>query len=216
MHKPNWENISDYPDPKTASLDRWAFEFLWRNEKFRQEFERAADEQKSLKQAGSLSIFWNQAPVGKVIQKWGLTPLLPEWGLDTPARFERYPILVPCCEINGKQVHLAYESPSRAILEFDLSAPIGPQIQRARHNLKMQQKHYRGPKRDSGRSQIRLYRNYLRVLDAMEAKTSKSQMLKVFAFEDDRVGEDSIRNWILEATRLRDGGYLEIITNPLP
>ncbi len=38
--KPDWKNESDYPNPKTTSMGRWAWEFLRRNPKYRSDYQK--------------------------------------------------------------------------------------------------------------------------------------------------------------------------------
>ncbi len=215
----SWKNADHYPDPKTTSLDRWAFEFLWRNDEFRRQFDVAAKEQAELRSAGHLPAAWNQMPTGKVLKKWGVDrPILPEWiadGLsDSPARFEVFPQHMHLATINGIDVRIAAANPSRVTLEFDLTTPLPPQIERASRILKLSQKSYEGPKRTQGKNSTRLFPIYLRVLDMLVAKLSRARMLEVLSADDpDGVGEDDVRNWINAAEALRDGGYRKITQN---
>jgi len=146
-------------------------------------------------------------------------PVLAEWmstlKIDTPVRFKRYPVLVPSAKIKGVEGYfcIARESPGRMVFEFDISAPIGPQIERAKVTLKENQKLYSGPKRMGGKSRASLYPIYLRVLDALADSATSKNMLGVFSAENDEINESSIRNWKRAATALRDGGYKKLVVN---
>jgi len=231
MTNPDWKKSEDYPPINGTSPERWAYEFLIRNQKFVADLE-AAKKEPIIKPDGR-PIGWNETPVGKVLKQYGINyPMLPGWlektGGDSPLIFEKHPRYVPSYKVVksgglfnehvvGKYYHISLEMPQRAVLEFDLTSPINPQIERAKKMLKENQKGLSGEKRSSGKSIVRLYPWYLRVLDAHSAGIRRAKICEVLSEQyKPGVSDDDLRNWKLEAERLRDGGYREIVRNPNP
>lgn len=232
MKHVNWKNPEDYPSVESTSLDRWAFEFLYRNQEFRGKLDSALQAAKVLPD-DSQQVGWSESPVGKVLKEYGVTlPMLPSWmeaGIsDSPVIFTKHPVWVPSYTVEkagglfnakaiGKRFRVSPSLPDRAALEFDLTQPINPQIERARAILKKSQETYQGSKRVNGKAMVKLYPLYLRVLDADAAGASADEICNVLSLEHlQGVGEDTLRNWRKEARRLRDGGYMEIVKNPNP
>jgi hypothetical protein len=230
MTNQDWKKSEDYPPVKGTSPERWAYEFLIRNQNFVEEFESAKKE--TINPGGRL-IGWNETPVGKVLKRYGIDyPMLPGWlektGSDSPLIFEKHPRHVPSYKVEksgglfnehavGKRYHVSLEMPQRTVFEFDLTSPISPQIARAKKMLISNQKTLSGEKRSSGKSIVRLYPWYLRVLDAYSAGIHAPKICEVLGGQyKQALGEDDIRNWKLAAERLRDGGYRDIVRNPKP
>lgn len=216
MGNRDWENPANYPDPDSTSLDRWAFEFLWRNQEFRAELDAAVKNQEEIKRVGELPLAWNEQPTGRVLKAWGVqSPILPEWGIsDSPMRMEAFPRFAPSTSVNGIHVKMAAVLPGRVILEFNLAEPVKPQIDRAAGILKKSQELFDGTKRSQGKNATRLFPLYLRVLDMRAAKLSKARMLEILSADmPEGIGDDDIRNWIKAAEALRDGGYRNIAQN---
>jgi hypothetical protein len=220
MRARDWKNPKDYPTENQAaklSRDWWAHEFLCCNQDFVNAMMAAKAEQDAMADS-DISPAWNQRPMGKVLKEWGvawpvLRGVIEAGGHDAPVRFEVYPVEVPRYTFQGQEIRLTLPSESKAVLEFDLSAPIAPQIARAAKWLQNKQSAYEGPKRKEGRSRVDLYPTYLRVLHALKAGANKEEMLQVFSLEQPNIDDKSIRNWMKEAKRLRDGGYRAIVTN---
>lgn len=224
--KPDWKKSDDYKFAVNTSLDRWAAEFLWRNSDFQKEVESALDDPGMQPQP----IAWNEKPLGKVFVKWGARPMLPEWikaGLsDSHMVFEKHPRYVPSYKVTiagglftetalGKRYCVAPESQEKSVIEFDLSAPINPQIERAKKMLIAQQKQNNRGKVIIKKAIVSLYPWYLRTLDALAAGIELSEMIEVFSEQySEAIGDDTMRNWKKEAERLRDGGYRELVTAP--
>lgn len=211
---PRWKNPDEYPLPETTSLDRWAWEFLSRNAEFNEVLARAREETKRLTASGEkLSIFWSQTPVGKVLQEWGIaTPYLPEWQMDAPVSFKRFPRVAPVVGINGRDYQVTALADDRIMLVFDLSAPLPPQIERAKKMLEHSQRKLKGKKKIELRNSVRLFPIYLRVLDATSVSASLEDMMEQFDSEGNGYcsEEATIRNWKRAAEKLRDGGYRDI------
>lgn len=216
----DWKNQATYPDPKTTSLHRWAYEFLLRNHKFCPQILNAVQEEEELlKSGGRLPLAWNERPTGRVLLEWGVdSRMLPEWikkGLtDTPVRFGTFPKSLGNFTLEGKDVRISFALPDRVALEFDLTAPLRPQIARAERKLKASQAMFKDQKRTQGKNNVNKFPIYLRVLDMRDANLSRARMLEILSADDaDGIGEDDVRNWINAAELLRDGGYRHIPQN---
>jgi len=232
--QPDWKKESDYRFPKNTSLDRWAAEFLWRNPKFQKEVEAALNEPDlPPPPAGCPPIGWNKKPLGKVLKKWGVsTPMLPQWveqGLsDSQFIFEKFPRYVFSHKVTtagglftdkaiGLRYCVALESSEKSVLEFDLTAPINPQIERAKKMLTAQQKQNNQGKQIVKKAIAPLYPWYLRTLDALAAGVGRSQVVELFSAQcSEAISDDLLRKWEMEAKRLRNGGYRDLVTAPLP
>lgn len=169
--------------------------------------------------------------MGKVLKKWGVsTPMLPQWveqGLsDSQFIFEKFPRYVFSHKVTtagglftdkaiGQRYCVALESSEKSVLEFDLTAPINPQIERAKKMLTAQQKQNNQGKQIVKKAIVSLYPWYLRTLDADAAKATHPEIIELFSKErSDAISDDTLRNWKKEAERLRDGGYRELVTAP--
>jgi len=213
--EPDWKKAEDYNFSAKTSLDRWAQEFLQRNATFIEEYVAARREQRErVLPHDDFPVGWSQTPCGKVLVKWGASPSFGSSFLD----FEKFPRRVPGYKTKTAgegYFRIAPELPDREVFEFDLSAPINPQIARAKYFLIAKQKQEKDGKLVVRKAIVSLYPWYLRTLDAMAAKVSSARMIEVFSKEyPEAIAEDTLRNWKREAQRLRDGGYREIVTAP--
>ncbi|MBK6356359.1 MAG: hypothetical protein IPF44_06405 [Betaproteobacteria bacterium] len=212
----DWKNSSDYPsgqEAKEASLDRWAWVFLARNPQFQKELTEARKEAPPSDDGQRGPIGWSQTPIGKVLKKWGVEwPRLPEWiesGLcDSPVVFQKHPLHAATVKIEGQFYRLMPESESRVVLEFDLAAPLAPQLTRAKQILDASKKQIKETLPAENRKQVAMYPFYLRVLDAKAANITKAKMAEVFSQEcSDGLTEKDISNWLKAAEDLTTNGY---------
>jgi hypothetical protein len=206
----NWRDPAQYPDPADTSLHRWAWEFLRRNPVFEAQANAAITSQRALRAAGKLPEFWSKQPLGAVLKSWGVKfPILAQWRgpeFDAPVRFDVAPRDLPCARIGGQMTVLAPLRDDRRPLEFDLSAPLDPQLARARLALIADQKR-KFPKFRRSRNQTEKFVLYLRVLDALEMKATTAELLELSPGDDER----ALRRWTKRAIALRDGGYRELL-----
>jgi len=231
--KPNWKKADDYKFAANTSLDRWATEFLWRNPVFQKEVEAALDEPDlPSPPPGCPPIGWSEKPLGKVLKNWGVsTPMLPEWvakGLsDSQFIFKKFPRYVSSYKVTsagglftdkamGQRFCVALESHEKSVLEFDLTAPINPQIERAKKMLDAQQRQNNQGKVIVKKALVSLYPEYLRILDALNAGATHAEMMKVFGAEYSAkgLGDDTLSKRMKEAKRLRDSGYRDLVAAP--
>lgn len=221
---PNWKNPEHYPtqhELREISLDRWAWEFLRRNAEFWKEFTEADKKAKedAAKDAGNQQrpIGWSEQPAGKVLAKWGVAwPVLPQWrkgNLDRWVVFHKHPIHARSVKIEGRWYRVLPDSEFREVLEFDLTAPIAPQLKRAKAILDASKEMHKGKIPCESRKQIELYPLYLRVLDAKAAKATAAKMAEVFSSERAAgVSEKDIDNWLTAAEKMTNGGYKRLAT----
>ena len=215
----DWKKASDYPDEKEASeasLDRWAWAFLARNLQFKKEITEAKKEPTLADDGQRGPIGWNSTPVGKVLTKWGVDwPTLPEWrksGLvDSPAIFKKHPVQAESVTLEGRRFRFMPESEFRAVLEFDLAAPLAPQLARAKKILDASKKLIKEKLPKENRKQVAMYPLYLRALDAKAANITAAKMAEVFSLErPDGVTEKDIDNWTKAAEQLASDGYRQL------
>lgn len=207
---PDWKKAGDYPGGREVneiSLDRWAWEFLVRNPVFWKELSEARNEP-----IPEGLIGWNEKPAGRVLKKWGVAwPILPEWPknkLDSWVVFNKHPVHAASVKLEGRRFVCLPESELRVVLEFDLAAPIAPQLKRAKAILDASKKRHKGSIPTESRKQIALYPLYLRVLDAKAAKATTAKMAEVFSSERPAgVSEKDVDNWLTAAEIMTNGGY---------
>lgn len=216
---PDWKIASDYPDEKRSRLispDRWAWEFLKRNKKFRSDIEEAKKTQGSYLEAHSDEcIGWSNTPTGQVLRKWGIDrPNITAWidarVVDAPVVFEKYPQVLRFASIQGVDVHAAKADSSKICLQFDLSSPIEPQIQRAKSILLSNQKAKENNlTRRRNNEQFDRFPCYLRILDAVDAGAKNKEIADCLFLADDTLAMAKKK-----AEALRDGGYKTIAEKP--
>ena len=195
----DWRDPKQYPDPADTSLQRWAWEFLRRNPTFEAEARAAVNQWKADEPLA-------RAPLLPVLKKWGVV------SAGAPVRFDVAPRLVRTSQ-QGDEVELAFTllRADRLLLEFDLDAPLDPQIERARQLLVANQR-LNFPALRRQRNQTEKFPLYLRVLDALAAGATHGEMLKEFQRRRaDAVDERTLRYWIKRATALRGGGNRELL-----
>jgi hypothetical protein len=189
--KPDWRKPADYPDPADTSLHRWAWEFLQRNPEY------------------------VKNPISR---EWGITMQLRPGGQggeaffgDSPTRFDLAPRGLKETKTDVGWIASASVRDDRLVLEFDLDAPIDPQLERARISLVHHQR-IAFPALRRQRNQTEKFPLYLRVLDALAAGASRGEMLKEFQrHRADAVDDRTLRYWIKKSTALRDGGYRDLL-----
>lgn len=211
---PDWKKEADYPAASDTSPDRWAWEFLRRNPYFKAEMKQAMQEQSKAKETGTLDIAWNRQPVGAILKRWGVAvPYLPQWieslGLDSPVRFEAYPRDLDYASIEGRGYKLALASQSTRCLEFDLTAPIPPQLEKAKRMLLASQEMPALKElgvRARNNEQTAMFPRYLRLLDAIDAGAARKEIADYFGD-----GDDKIARQLEKAEALRNGDYRSIL-----
>jgi hypothetical protein len=197
--RPNWRDPADYPDPADASLHSWAWEFLRRNPQF---------------VADLAGIREGTSPEGRaLLRRWGIARVnLPDWPADSPVHFDVGPRPVRPVKIAGAWFAATLNRDDRIALEFDLAAPIEPQLERARQALIANQRH-RFPTLRRLRNQAEKFPAYLRALDALDAGATRREMLEQFAHEFPDLDERGLAYWIRRARALRDGEYRALVAH---
>jgi len=226
---PNWKKAEDYPPVKGTSLQRWAYEFLIRNKSFNEKI--AIAQKESAENISGELVGWSSTPVGKVLKEYGVEyPMLDEWLKanisDSPLIFTTYPKSVGSYLVDkagglfsdgaiGKHYRISPDQDDKFLLEFDLTQPINPQIEKAKKMLIATQIARTG-KEVKASASVKLFPWYLRVLDAIEAKVNKAKICEVLGGElKDAMSDDTFRNWQKSGETMRDGGYLNLVKKPI-
>lgn len=231
---PNWKNAADYPPVKGTSLNDWAWEFLRRNQEFVVKYKAAEAAEAAERESNPAAyddVAWSQTPSGKVLKEYGVKyPPFLEWVaegiIDSPI-FHTHPIHVHDCKVEsagamftnedvGKHYKIILAQPDKAVLEFDLSQPLIPQLERAKQMLLAMQLMITGENK-TAKAIVTLFPWYLRVLDAYLYRMHSAKICEVLSLEyPDAVSNDTLRNWKKTAELMRDGGYLDLVQKPTP
>ena len=226
----DWKNAADYPPVKGTSLQRWTYEFLVRNKEFIAKMKVARNEPID-KVKGKL-VGFSESPIGKVLKEFGVDyPMLPEWvasGLsDSPLKFLVHPFYVQGYRVEkagdmftdmaiGKRYKIILEQPDKVVLEFDLSQPLNPQLERAKKMLEVNQIMIKG-KKITATATVKMFPWYLRVLDAHSDGIHPAKICEILSKEyPDAVSDDTLKNWKKAGELMRDGGYRDLVKKPTP
>jgi len=244
--KPDWKNPKNYP-PDDASPDCWAWEFLKRNKKYKDEclalfweIKLSVEEEESKTEQeiqDSREILAGERK--KHADKWSIgsydfdpatvAGIAPNTRPNTdnfysPFRFKTSgPDLISYDQQsseNGPRRAVVEEKPDTALIRFDLTKPIGPQIKAATLYLAA---NYRGTTKKISHS-AENFREYLRAFDGYSelegsnhTKVEKDKLLiKTFSEENnekygaDYEFEQNVKNWFARAEYFIAGGYIEI------
>jgi hypothetical protein len=207
MTVPNWRCARHYPEQ--ASMSQWAWEFLRRNLSYHEDFARHGQHQ-------------DEPGGSQFAGKWGIrwSPFAP-----APDPAESQPVLFWERSANSvRQVRDGDPSvrSKKPSIEFDLTRPLEPQIERTKQLLKRRQKRMIesglvDPDFVNRRARCEEYRNYLRVLDALREcgfprdESVPVPTLELIAEEFIESGTPlttaNLRKWIHAARKLRDRDY---------
>ena len=183
---PDWRDPSQYPDPKKASGEQWAWEFLRRNPKYQQEYQ-LAKEAGDKKTWESLTESWGigSAPLDPSADTWIVLAFIDTGvgpGKQKPVNMGP-PVLnsLMVRELGSDEKTPLKES--EVALVFDLALPLAPQLQRAKGHMLRKQRGSWGKRRgivdSEKRARVDLYQIYLRLLDAEIKGASVTHMAKV-------------------------------------
>jgi hypothetical protein len=209
---PDCSDESAYPDPRSAPLVRWAWEFLRRNLEYQRDYaeliapyysaERGLDDELRIADG-------KPDPIRAMREKFGV--LLPFDPADARAR--------PLFESNLVSVRdwSASETLPRnqTAIVFDMLWPLEPQIERALSYLRgrrawLESKGEISP--EMRRNHVEKWREYLRLLDG-EAAGHKTSELAAIVFPDienvypDYAGNRAVRTNLVAARKLRDSDW---------
>jgi hypothetical protein len=226
-NKPDWKKAEHYPLGLEVHANSWALHFLYRNEKFLAEYNRAID-------SGSPNWFmqltqpdWASTLTGKVLIKYGIKtpfflPFYTHFGAPYAALFQSYPYEIKDFDgvsglgfsdkhAKGKRFYLREALPNTTALEFNLAKPIIPQIDAAKKLLQNKQMAL-SEKNKQLRKRHSEYHYYLRVLDAYSEGASSKVICDVLSLDYKSGVDDSLlRKWKNKAEELRDSGYKDMV-----
>lgn len=214
--RPDWRNPDDYPSPDNTNMDMWAWEFMRRNHDFLRDCEAVLGEHETMYRENRLPTGWNESPLGKVLHRWGVkTPYsaVPGWAekFGSPMGFEKFPRHLSFGKLSDESpyIHYCAQHLGRVPLEFDVMAPIGPQLERAKAILEAT-RHQKDIKdrgvRTRNNEAVRMFPHYLRLLDAKTDGIGNARLAEFFW-----LGDDTISKQIEKAEALRDGGYKQLL-----
>jgi hypothetical protein len=172
---PDWKNASLYPVPlperDDSDLRQWRWEFLRRDEEYRQDWLRI----RSIDRQGKLALLADP-PILDFTQ---ITPILVKEQVKDPLYFQRkYKLKKLLNPAHIKPRHLAfYFTPLNSItLTFDLDMPISKEIVRAERILKRYQKQLKGVIQRATYPDKKKWPLFLRAIDAYAQELSLSEI----------------------------------------
>ena len=214
---PDWKKATSYPDPDpdNTPMKQWAWEFLRRNSEYQ------ADYQKLI-----------SFEYGKIIDaderiKMMETNDYKEWSKLASEMQAKYCLdnCIPSPECNFKigilklkgaytglyeKIHKNYGEGTKRAIEFDLNKPIEPQLIKAREALQHFQKALElSPKRT--RHDVRMFRDYLRILDAKTAKATNAEIEHTLYPDDENDTQSKLKKGLRAAKQLCITGYKQMI-----
>lgn len=256
-HKPDWRNESDYPNPKSASGEVWAWEFLRRNHEYKSDYLKYSktieiEEEKhgpyktpiNLAQApihkhhydppkekGETDLQWvsrcihknvfpkRETPTNWMKRRWMLTTTPPPPESDTPPRFLQPENPAILLNINNAKSYLPTDNDAinkKFCIGFDVSKPKTKQLRQANAIFKMLKEQFEnaGGKADkTSKYQSDLWRNYLRVWDALKNGEKISTIAAVLIPHKKNNPESynasgTISDWKRTAEKLIVGDYI--------
>ena len=212
----NWTNPEHYP-ALNASYDRWAWEFLRRNDEFKKEFagvhESSAKEKKRVQK--------------KLCERWGIALVyLHGWIEENPGKYDSpclFQTSIADCIIatyhlnkdDEREFHIVPHVENEFLYRVNLMWPIEPQIQAIkRHsiaNQKMREQNNRAKPVTQVRRHVNKFPAYLRAFDAFKAGANAEQIASQFSKEklkiDDTDYVKAAYNAEVAARRLINGEY---------
>lgn len=198
---PDWKDANAYPQPGSVSLDRWAFEFLCRNEDFQTDFIECFSEVRS------------EAALDQLSEKWGIAGWFwsPEFKADSVCYFKfSY----------AESARKGGSGDGTVEISFDLTKPIPPQLDAAKRSLESKRNHQIEQGAIDLPDEFRVRLNnlpvYLRVLDALMDNKKINDIVDVLCVGADnsfpnRAQDKKVRAWIKEAKAIRDGKYRQLV-----
>lgn len=224
--RPNWKNPSEYPASRFPR--HWAWEFLRRNPEYQSDYEYA--QQFCLSGGG----YAGNSPYSGILKKYGISTMLPDPSNSQAAkptggllfsgegiRIHQYSEREKVQRVDGD-----FEWPYRTnfhpplpaheaeiYLQFDLSKPLGPQLNHAKAVLHAHQQHGVSKGRfevKNNRFRPRDYPDYLRLLDSRDAGASlKESGMIIYSIGagDWLCRKTTVEAALAAALRLRDNDY---------
>lgn len=215
-----------YPDPKMATPERWAWEFLRRNPSYQSDCEwflkfasdflpRYSWRTNSAPQATSAQIDSISRLRVELGRRWGLAQILPyerlfgdkgDWPPKSAPQFIEDSPEGMWLPMDGP---LPLNRPHLITVQFNLKRPIDAQLRSAGRLLQDRQTELvvTGTIERSVKPREREYRFYLRALDAMGHGLNAKEAAALLG----KQATDTVTEWLRVARRLRNGGYRDLL-----
>ena len=224
----DWRNPEHYPSPKTASFDRWAWEFLRRNEDFKKGFADIIEIKKRNPWGAGSCPLDHPARIAqkKLCTEWGIKMFYPNTWIadapdkhDSPCRFKTSgadSVWAPYhFDGNEQRFYIVPYVSHEFLYPVNLNWPIEPQIQAIKRNALTNQKSRAAnnlPKpTQQVRHHVKNFPTYLRAFDAFKACATAHEIADVFSEEklslEDKDYEQGAYNADASARRLIEGDY---------
>jgi len=188
---PDWRNPADYRYTANLTPHQWAWEFLRRNEQYQAAYAAWRDcceivdrRRPYLQSTGDLPSTGSEEAAlldqdieamkqlnAAASRAFGLqSPVDPSYPATHPGTLGNWAEAVGVSEIWQGKFYPLVPKPERVGLEFDVTMPLGPQLEFAKAHLRRRQARLHGTgvikvRKKTSRAQVKLYPTYLRVLD---------------------------------------------------
>ncbi|WP_321803884.1 transcriptional regulator domain-containing protein [Burkholderia sp. BCC1988] len=205
----NWRDPATYPDD-SFSADRWAWEFLRRNQAFRSEYRAAAS--------------LDDHALRACLVKWGVGHVysaaeIAAHELDAPVRFKSAvdvvrrldsPVLAQKLGFDSDSLFVHPASQTTIAFSLDLRAPIEAQLDAIRQSFADRQRDAGIAPAPKSSIQTESYAQYLRAFDGIEAGKRVKEIAEVLSREGLKADDGQVRKWINSAEKLIHDGYIWI------
>lgn len=231
----DWKKEAEYPEH--GDLSQWAWEFLRRNHEYQIDMGRYAQGEEGFKGIYEFTDRWEWAlnePVvcnydagnGELVTTHLFRVLQDKYRLGAlsdipPPTNDKVNIVCnttpPILFSFGNDEQKKGNSVSPkckydVVVQFDISKPIDHQLHRVKEILEARALNI-GIKHKNKRKQLSMYPKYIRVLDALASGAKRDEIARVLiphinnGYDDEKLGNKTILNWIKEAERLSQDGY---------
>jgi len=215
---PDWRDRSQYPDPKSASREQWAWEFLRRNKEYQEQWRNLSTSRPLSSSAISGGAFfigdvtWND-----FADRWGIIGVPPNPANNLPkSTFFRSSLMITTshfCEDLKEQQKLAPRSQTEIVVRLPLTQSLNalrvglePILKSAIESCKNK---LDGESKAIARTDN--YAAYLRIFDGFLSGASRREIaLELYPRQDLNSKADSVSYDLDRAKELVDSGYLRI------
>ena len=218
----DWRNPKDYAYIESLSNSRWAWEFLRRNPKYRDDWQRFSGSKDFEGPFITDDDYDRLFQVVRALRHWGLATLydpatkgteIPDNDYLWRDNLTYYSESLPQ-DITPREYSENWRLGAKELLtfiKFDLERPIEQQLKSARQEFKMIRE-VRGIPKMKARTKAHKgrWKTYLRALDGRANRASLTELGEAFFPSSDDPKSD-IRSVVNAAEKIRDGGYRDIV-----
>jgi hypothetical protein len=226
---PDWTDIKQYPDPEKDKIPSrvWAWEFLRRNPKYQQLWNKYAELPPGPVYSGPTArAFWDICE--RFEREFGIKIPAPPAMTITDPEFQWRPRFITQnprhwtlpinFSVDGEfeMPAIDLEDPAEVVVKFDVRSQIKPQLNYAAKLLKAEVKRLTDAELLGGepRARVDKFQNYLRVLDAKSSGiTNRAIAVEILGIDNPNnpnnpENQKDMADFAFKsAKRLRDGGY---------